>query len=204
MINLACRIPERVVLACSGGKDSMAALNFLLKGKRDVILAYFNHRSEYGREAKSFVYKAAVENCLEYALHMIDEAKEKDESQEAFWSRKRNEWFRFLAKDFGVPVITAHHLNDSAENVLITTMRYGQPVVIPVSRGPVIRPFVFTPQKELHRVGKPERWIEDPSNQDTRYLRNLVRHKIMPQVLVGNPGFLKVVRRMYDNQMVRG
>ena len=41
MIRLACKIPIEVVLACSGGRDSMSALEFLVRGKRRITVAYF-------------------------------------------------------------------------------------------------------------------------------------------------------------------
>ena len=52
MIKLACKIPKKVVLACSGGRDSMSALEFLVKGRRDVTVAYFNHGTDHGDDAQ--------------------------------------------------------------------------------------------------------------------------------------------------------
>ena len=60
MPKLACKIPVKVALACSGGRDSMSALDFLLRGKREVKLVHFNHGTPGSLEAEAFVAKTAA------------------------------------------------------------------------------------------------------------------------------------------------
>ena len=55
MIRILGRLPEKIYVACSGGPDSMAVLDFLVKGKRDVTVAHFNHDTPFGRFAEKFV-----------------------------------------------------------------------------------------------------------------------------------------------------
>ena len=55
MIRILGKIPKNVTVACSGGVDSMAVVNFLLEGRRNVNLAYFNHDTQHSRKAQEFV-----------------------------------------------------------------------------------------------------------------------------------------------------
>ena len=64
MPKLACKIPEKVALACSGGADSMSALSFLLKGKREVVLLHFNHGTKGSDIAEDFVLRIAEQSKL--------------------------------------------------------------------------------------------------------------------------------------------
>ena len=195
MIKLACPIPKEVILACSGGKDSIAALNFLLRGKRKVTLAYFNHETAHGHHAESFVRRLADRHGLELKLgSYVDKADGKKPS-EAEWREQRYNFFRTLDGT----ILTAHHLNDAAEWWLFTSIR-GNPRVMPVSRKDpnIIRPFIKTSKEEFHKVATPYSWAEDPSNTDWSYSRNRIRHEMMPSVLKVNPGFLTNVRKLYD------
>ena len=94
-------------------------------------------------------------------------------------------------------LLTAHHLNDLAEDVLMRQIRgTGWPALggmsawIPDTK--ILRPFLLTPKKDLARFvqacGVP--WMEDDSNQDPTFARNRVRHRILPLLLAENPGFL--------------
>ena len=51
------KIPRKVTIACSGGIDSMVVVDFLLRGKREVQLAYFNHDTNNSHDAEKFVKK---------------------------------------------------------------------------------------------------------------------------------------------------
>ena len=93
MIRLACKIPMKVVLACSGGRDSMSALEFLLNGKREVELAYFDHKTSHGSEASAFVWDTAFQLGLTAHVGYALTDREKKESQEAYWHRERHNFF---------------------------------------------------------------------------------------------------------------
>lgn len=194
MIKLACPIPREVILACSGGKDSVAALNFLLRGKRKVTLAYFNHETVHGHHAEQFVRKLADHHGLDLKLGSYVDKGDGKKPSEADWREQRYDFFRTL----GGTILTAHHLNDAAEWWLFTSMR-GNPRVIPVSRKDpdMIRPFIKTSKEDFHKVARPEFWSEDPSNTDRNYSRNRIRHEMMPVALKVNPGFLTNVRKLY-------
>ena len=55
MIKILGNLPAKVYVACSGGPDSMAVLDFLVRGKREVTVAHFNHDTPFGRFAEKFL-----------------------------------------------------------------------------------------------------------------------------------------------------
>ena len=75
---------------------------------------------------------------------------------------------------------------------------HGNPKVIPAQRNNVLRPFLTTSKADLidwaerHDCG----WIEDQSNTDTKYIRNYIRHELMPHALYVNPGLPKLVKKL--------
>lgn len=195
MIHLACDLPkDNFFLACSGGVDSMVALDFLLKGNHRPHLLYVNHETEHGKEAEKFVRKRAIELSLELRLWEIGPRLPLC-SEEEYWRIERYKCFHALR----VPVITAHHLDDAVEWWIMSAL-HGNPRLTPVTNKNVIRPFLFTPKQELRdwatRHGV--KWIEDPTNATGEHARNVVRHEIMKHALVINPGLHKTVRKLYE------
>lgn len=195
MIKLLVPLPKRVTIACSGGVDSMAVVDFL-KRKHDVTIAYFHHGTEHGEEAFKFVAKYCTDNNLSMMYGQCRSEKDKDESQEEYWRRER---YAFL-KQCG-PVITCHHLDDCVETYVWSSL-HGTPKVIPMIRNNVLRPFLTTRKQEFvswcERHNVP--WIEDHSNKDTKYMRNYIRNEMMPHVLKVNPGIHAVVKRIIENK----
>ena len=195
MIKLLVPLPKKITIACSGGVDSMAVVDFL-KRKHDVTIAYFHHGTEHGEEALSFVANYCADNDLPMMFGKCRSERSNEESQEEYWRRER---YDFL-KDCG-PVITCHHLDDCVETYIWSAL-HGTPKVIPMIRNNVLRPFLTTRKDEFkswclrHEVS----WIEDKSNQDTKYMRNYVRNVLMPQALHVNPGLHTLVKKIVENK----
>jgi len=184
---------EPIYVAVSGGPDSMAALNFLNTAYRTITVVYFNHGTEHGSEAESFVR----DYCEQYSLPLIcgqaTRQKEKSESPEEYWRNMRYCFFESLPLG---EIVLAHHLNDQVENWVMTSL-HGIPKLIPHRRGRYVRPFLLTRKSELvewcNDKGIP--YLTDPSNQSDQYMRSYVRNNIIPMALNVNPGLAKVVRR---------
>ena len=195
MIKLLVPLPKKITIACSGGVDSMAIVDFL-KRKHDVTLAYFNHGTEHGLEAFKFV----VNYCNDHNIHMLYGSCRSErginESQEEYWRRER---YDFLS-EIG-PVITCHHLDDCVETYIWSSL-HGTPKVIPLTRGNVLRPFLTTRKDEFKSwcIRHDVPWIEDESNQDTKYMRNYVRNVMMPHALHVNPGLHTLVKKIIENK----
>ena len=105
--------------------------------------------------------------------------------------------YSFFAK-VNLPIITCHHLDDAVESWVFTSM-HGNPFLIPHKRDNFIRPFLITEKSELSywAITKNVPYISDPSNNETKYQRNYIRHKMMPHVLRINPGIKKTIKKKY-------
>lgn len=193
MINLSFSPPRDVAIAVSGGADSMAALDFLRKS-RNVTVLHFNHGTEKSDEAEELVTSYCEEHSLPLITGSIQGLKPKGRSFEDFW---REERYRFFEEAHsGLPVITCHHLDDVAETWVFTSL-HGNPRLIPARRDFYLRPFLEC-RKHVF-----EDWCDrkevptfyDESNSDTKYMRNYIRHELLPKALRVNPGLHKVLRK---------
>jgi len=188
-------IPKGPVwVACSGGIDSVFAADFLRQvPSRDIGLAYFNHGTNYSTDAEALVTRLADHWRLPLKIGRIAETQVPPKiSQEEHW---RNERYAFL-DTFAAPVITGHNLDDNVETWLWTSC-HGTPHVIPYQRNNVIRPFMLVRRADIQKwaVRKEMMWIDDPSNMDLRFMRNYIRHRLLPHALKVNPGLHQVVAR---------
>lgn len=193
MIRILGKIPHKVTIACSAGVDSMAFTQFLQRGKREVELAYFNHDTLHSKNAQAFVEEYASKNNLKLSLGRVQGLKG-SRSMEEFWRDERYNFFNSLDSNF---IITCHHLDDCVETWLMSSF-HGLGKVIPYRRGVnIYRPFLMTEKKSILSYAKNHNvsWVEDPSNQHTNYIRNHIRHNIVPQVLKVNPGIRKTIRK---------
>ena len=193
MIRIIGKIPLTVTVACSGGIDSMVFVDFLLKGKRKVNLAYFNHDTQHSHKAQKFVENFAEANKINLFIGRVKGRKGK-RSLEEFW---RNERYDFLQRTGSDYIITCHHLDDCVETWLMSSF-HGQSKLIPFQRNDnIFRPFLMTAKKDIRQYAQNKhiKWIEDPSNQKTNFMRNHVRHNVMPQVLKVNPGIRSTIRK---------
>ncbi len=195
MIQIQGKLDREVYIACSGGVDSMAVVDFLMKN-HTVNLLFFDHGTEASQEAREFL-SARYEPSIRYGgmnleIGNITRIKNKSESWEEYWRTQRYEWFH----SFDVPIITCHHLDDCVETWIFTSLN-GEGKIIPYSNGNVIRPFRTNRKSEFTNWcrNKNVPWVEDNSNEDTKYMRNFIRHEIVPKALVVNPGLHKVIRK---------
>ena len=193
MLHILGKIPHRVTVACSGGVDSMVIVNFLLAGKKKVTVAHFNHDTVHSKQAEFYVKKFCGKNKLNLVLGRVKGSRGK-RSLEEFWRDERYQFLESLGSDF---IITGHHLDDAVETWIMSSM-HGNPKIIPYKRGnKIYRPFLLTSKRQITNFAKSKQieWIDDPSNQSYTHARNLVRHKMMPDILRINPGIRKVIKK---------
>jgi tRNA(Ile)-lysidine synthase len=196
MIKLLGSIPKNLVLAVSGGVDSMAMLDFLSR-KHQTTCAFFHHGTDNSENAFQFIQNYTVKHNIKLLVGKIECNKEKGMSKEEHW---RNERYRFL--DQFDCVATAHNLDDCVETWIWSSM-HGQSSLIPYNRNNVIRPFLLNRKTDLIKwcIDKNVPWIEDDSNKDLKYTRNYIRHKMMPHALAINPGIHKLIsKKLLDRQ----
>lgn len=193
MISVIGSVPKSVYIAVSGGVDSMAVLDFLVRSNRDVTALYFNHGTEFSHKAESFLEKYCEENSISLKKGTLSRGRSKSESQEEFW---RNERYKFFSNFCDKKILTCHHLDDSVETWLFTSL-HGNPNIIPYSRDNFLRPFLTTRKKDFYDwcLRKSVPFLEDPSNEEQRYMRNYIRHTLLSNALRVNPGIHKVIKK---------
>jgi tRNA(Ile)-lysidine synthase len=193
MIKLLGSIPNKIAIAASGGPDSMATLDFLSRSKRDILALHFNHGTKHAYKAERLVADYCEDKDIPCVIGNISRDKYKSESQEEYW---RNERYAFFSNYYDYKIITCHHLDDAVETWIFTSLN-GTSMLIPYKRDNFLRPLLSTRKSRLvswcDRKKVP--YIVDPSNSDTKYMRNFIRHVLLPNALIVNPGLYKVVRK---------
>lgn len=199
MIHILGKIPNRVFIACSGGVDSMVALDFLLNGRYKPIVINFNHSTEFGNKAAQFLKERCKELGVQFLIQKIERERNKKESVEEYWRTERYKFFDSIPGE----IVMAHHLDDAVEWWIFSSL-HGNGRLIPYRRNNVIRPFLLTKKSEIVSWAdrKGVKYLDDPGNTDEKYMRTIVRHKIMPQALKVNPGLHSVVRKNLKKEYI--
>lgn len=202
MIQIQGKLNRNVHVACSGGVDSMGVVDFLRRN-HNCTLMFFDHGTETSAEAKEFLldyvdhknrefWKTAPATKLRLKIGQISRPKQKSESWEEYWRKERYEWFHSSDEQ----IVTCHHLDDCVETWIFNSL-HGEGRIIPYSNQNVIRPFRMNRKAEFvnwcrkHSVP----WVEDTSNEDTRFMRNFIRKELIDKCLVVNPGMHKTIRK---------
>lgn len=184
-MNLLGKIPSSCYLACSGGIDSMVMLNFLLAGRRDVTVLYFNHNTEHGKEAEHFLHEFCRERNLTLHIGTYYGAEKTEEA----WRNARYKFFSFFKNK---PILQCHHINDNIETYIMSDIK-GTAKFIPYQRDNIIRPLLLVTKDEIKYYAEKNKvvWIEDPSNSTSNYDRNKIRNEVIPVLKQINPGLEK-------------
>ena len=197
MIKIQGKLPRKFILACSGGVDSMSALDFLWRN-HEVIALYVNHGTVQSKAMQDCVVNYCQKNNLNVIVKTIEnKVLPKKRSQEEHWRDERYRIIDTISEEYKLPVVTCHHLDDCIETWVWSAM-HGTPKIIPWNRrNTVVRPFrlttksVFRKWAERHKVP----YVEDSSNSEMRYTRNYIRHVCIPHVKHINPGIEKMIAK---------
>lgn len=190
---------DRVICAVSGGMDSMAMLWCLWslrdKLKISVSAAHFNHKL---RGAESDGDAAFVRDfCRGFGIDCAFGSGEIHPGKKGLEAAAREARYDFLlGLDPEAKIATAHTAGDNGETILMHLLR-GAGLKglggIPPKRGQIVRPMLCVTREEisayLEEFGIPHR--EDSSNFEDDFLRNRLRHQVMPILLRENPAFLE-------------
>ena len=194
------RADEKILVAVSGGIDSMVLSKLFSMAKYNFGIAHVNFslRGEESLADEVFVKKWAKTLKVPYYSIVFDTkafAEKEKLSIQVAARMLRYAWFEEIRVSEGYTYIaTAHQAMDQAETVLINLSR-GTGIAgfhgIPVKNGHVIRPMAFASQEDLFDfvVAQKLTWREDSSNASTKYMRNFIRHEIIPKFEEINPQF---------------
>ena len=184
---------NKLILALSGGIDSMVLADKLLKANAVFVLAHcnFHLRGEESDGDERFVREYADNNGLTLYVKHFDTtgyAKEHKLSIEMAARELRYAWFEELRQQLGYDYIAvAHHADDQLETFFINLLRgagiKGLKGMQPVN-GHIIRPLLDISREEIHQYALENglTWREDHTNAETQFLRNKIRHELLPVI----------------------
>jgi tRNA(Ile)-lysidine synthase len=201
---------KKLLVAISGGIDSVVLTHLLSTLHFDISLAHcnFNLRAEESDLDEVFVKELAKKlaiKCFTTSFETDKIAKEKKESTQIAARNLRYTWFQEVIKEHHFDcVLTAHHADDNLETFLINLTR-GSGLDgftgIPEINGNILRPLLKFSREEVLSFAKENNivWREDQSNTSTKYVRNKIRHAILPVLKEINPSLLETFSKTLEN-----
>jgi tRNA(Ile)-lysidine synthase len=200
---------DKLLLAVSGGVDSVVLCELCHRGGFDFVIAHCNFqlRGAESERDENFVTDLAEKYNKEIFIKKFDTKKYADEHKVSIQVAARElryDWFAEIVDSWPLTddknatnneqrttnnhVVTAHHLNDSIETLLMNFFKgtgiTGLHGILP-KHGKIIRPLLFAKKEELKKFAEENnlKWVEDSSNESDKYSRNYLRHKIIPSLI---------------------
>jgi tRNA(Ile)-lysidine synthase len=198
--------PASVLLAVSGGLDSMVMLELFHQAGFSVGVAHVNFqlRGEASDGDEALVKIACASKGIPFFVQRfstLDYAQTHGISIQMAARELRYNWFSTLAETHHYSwIATAHHLNDSIETVLFNWTNAASLAGlsgIAEKHGKIIRPLLFATRKQLEEFATESGivWREDNSNQSDNYKRNFIRHQVVPPLTTLNPSLEESFKR---------
>ena len=198
-------LQDKVLVALSGGADSVALLRILLSLGYTCECAHcnFHLRGLESDRDESFVRQLCEEHSITlYVTHFYTTAyaKEHHLSIEMAARELRYEWFKQIRKKIGALVIAvAHHRDDSVETFLLNLMR-GAGINgmkgIPVKNGYIVRPLLSVSREGIldYLQAINQGYVTDSTNLEDEYMRNKIRLNILPLMKEVNPAVMETIQ----------
>jgi tRNA(Ile)-lysidine synthase len=196
------RPPRRIVVAVSGGLDSVALLDLLVRLQHrfglHLQVAHFDHGLRAEGPAEADFVRALAQSlglaCTCAGGDVAGLARRQRLSVETAARQARYGFLDRVATTVGAAwVALGHHADDQAETVVMRLARgagaTGLAAMAPVREGRYLRPLLALTRRQLadYAAERGLQWCEDASNADLRYTRNRVRHGVMPALRQLNP-----------------
>ncbi len=201
---------DRVLVALSGGADSMALLHVLLSIKEEYRLhmsaAHFHHgiRGEEADRDEEFVRRACETLGVPLTVGHGNVPQKAEESGKGLEECAREMRYAFLEQTAqGARIATAHTLSDCEETFLFHLSRgtslHGLTSIPPV-RGSIIRPLIACSRSEIEAYCLQNNisYITDSTNNSDEYTRNRLRHHVVPELKKCNSSFDAAFARLMD------
>lgn len=206
-LNDNLRLGHRVLIAFSGGADSVCLLHHLVQAvdltyRAGVLCLHVDHglepsSSQRANQAQSIAAQLGID-CVTHTLNQAPSS-----NKEAWARSKRYEWIESIMRPNDV-VLTAHHADDVAETMVLRWLRGAglsglSGIQSKQSFGPGVlsRPMLAWSKQQILRYLETHalEWIEDPSNVCLEIDRNAVRHRILPVIKERFPGAVEALNR---------
>ncbi len=189
---------DRILLAVSGGLDSMVMLHLFQAANYSLGVAHgnFGLRGKESDGDESFVREYCDVHKIPFYGKRFDTKNYAERMKISVQMAARDlryAWFNELLEDGEYHwLATAHHLNDNVETVLLRWANgsgLNQLTGIPRKNDRIIRPLLFASREAIGTFAKAEKfsWREDSSNLATNYQRNFIRHEVIPKLKEINP-----------------
>ncbi len=204
---------DKVVVGVSGGADSLALLHSLSEIRAglglSLIVAHLDHGLRPGGEKEAaFVRRAARKMGAPFYYRKADVRAWREEKRLTIEEAARDLRYAFLlecARASGASRIAlGHTADDQAESVLMRLLRgsgtRGLSGIPPVRDGIFIRPLIEVTRAEVESFLRERKaaFLHDPSNDSDQYLRNRVRHELLPLLRRYNPRIRQSLVQMAD------
>ena len=195
---------QSLLLACSGGIDSVVLAHLLVSEGYSLGLAHCNFglRGTESEEDEEFVRQLAVTLDARFYTERFNTkemAVAEGLSVQMAARELRYQWFKVLMEQHSFNrLVTAHQADDQAETLLLNLVRGTGPKglrgIVP-KRGYLIRPLLFAERTAVAAYAAEQHiaWREDRSNAAITYKRNFIRHQIMPLLRQLNPAAVPVM-----------
>ncbi|HET7338568.1 MAG TPA: tRNA lysidine(34) synthetase TilS [Candidatus Dormibacteraeota bacterium] len=205
MTLISSSVPGRVVVAVSGGPDSVALLVTLHESGADIVAAHYDHALRAGSQIAAQQVAAL---CAGLGIRLITERRDEPVPKGSLQAGARQLRYAFLdrarAEARADLIATAHTADDLVEGIVLHLMR-GCGLAgfrgMPARRGRYVRPFLHVWRTDVRRFLEERGLVayEDPSNSDTRFARVRVRSQILPALERDRPG---ITRRFHAAALV--
>ncbi len=208
--NFSFLIGKKLLIACSGGLDSVVLATLIKELDFEIALAHCNF-SLRGKESdgdEMFVIGLAKNLGIPVFAETFDTKKFSEEqkvSTQMAARELRYTWFAEILKDFKFDyLLTAHHLDDDLETFFINLSRgtgLNGLTGIPKENNKVIRPLLNFSREQILQYAEANnlKWREDSSNKKTDYLRNKLRLEVLPKLKETSESLLKNFQKTQQN-----
>ncbi|KAB1157988.1 tRNA lysidine(34) synthetase TilS [Flavobacterium luteum] len=192
---------EKLFLAVSGGLDSMVLLHLFQQLQYDIAVLHCNFqlRGIESFQDQNFIQEYTNVNSIPFFFTQFDTesfAKDYKFSIQVAARELRYNWFYEQLEEQNYSfIITAHHADDNLETFLINLSRgtgLDGLIGIPEQNDKILRPLLIFNRVEIENYAKEHdiKWREDSSNASEKYVRNKIRHQLVPILKEINPNFL--------------
>ena len=199
---------NRLLLAVSGGLDSVVLLDLCSRAGYDLTVAHCNFglRGEESQRDEDFVRQLAAAYGVRVLVEHFDTAGyagDRRISIQVAARALRYAWFEELLKQSRIAdgdralryIVTGHHRDDNVETLLMNFFKgtgiAGMRGMLPKHQE-IVRPLLFAKREMIrdYAVERKLRWVEDSSNASDNYTRNYFRHQVIPVIEQAYPGVL--------------